>query len=214
MVEVKGQRVFKTMGKLAAGLVLLTWPGLILADGLETARQGLVAQKRGDHAQAVAKFTEAIESGRLGPANLALAHVNRGNSLARLGEVAAAIKDLKQALELAPDHPSGYNSLAWLYATCPLDRYRDGARAVELARTALKLGGMAWRPVHLDTLAAALAEAGRMVKAGEVQKEALKLMKKDETPPGVLAGAEERLKSYRQGRAWRDKEIGSQPPGR
>lgn|GEM_PF-2079089 len=211
----EGIPLLKTIGRVTAGLILLTWPGLAPAGGLEEAQAGLAAQRRGDHAGAVIKFTRAIDSGQLAPTNLALAHVNRGNSLGRLGKTSAAVQDLERAIELAPDHPAGYNSLAWLLATCPRGRYRNGARAVELARVALKLGGRDWRPVHLDTLAAALAEAGSPAEAVAVQEEALGLMKREAQPPEVLAGAGERLESYRRGRAWRE-ETGSraQPPGR
>ena len=201
----KGGRRSKRIGLALAGLMLLVWPGHVLAGGLETAREGLAAQKRGAHAEAVVKFTRAIKSGRLGRLNLALAHVNRANSFRRLGEVAAAIKDLETGIELAPDHPAGYNSLAWLLATSPQARHRDGSRAVELAGKALKLGGKTWRSVHLDTRAAALAEAGRMAEARTVQKEALELMKKDGSPTEIVAGARERLESYNQEKAWQEK---------
>ena len=53
--------------------------------------------------------------------------------------------------------------MAWIYATHPESRYRDGARAVELLRP---LAASADSDANLlDTLAAAYAEAGQFDEA-------------------------------------------------
>ncbi|WP_395744566.1 hypothetical protein [Prosthecobacter sp.] len=51
------------------------------------------------------------------------------------------------------------NSLAWLLATCPEDRVRNGVRAVEIATQACEFTN--WEDAAIiDTLAAAYAEKG------------------------------------------------------
>jgi len=80
------------------------------------------------------------------------------------GKYDKALAELKaeQAMETPPD-TWGMNALAWLYATCPDVKYRDGAKAIELA----KKGGDG------DTLAAAYAEAGRWDEAVAEEKKAI-----------------------------------------
>lgn len=66
------------------------------------------------------------------------------------------------------------NDLAWLLAVCPEAELRDGARAVRLA-TRLCPETTDCQPTYLDTLAAALAEAGRFDEAVKVARQALDL---------------------------------------
>ncbi len=76
----------------------------------------------------------------------------------------------RRAVEVMPDNAFVLNSFAWLLATAPDAGVRDGAEAVGLARRALAALGS--RPaLFLATLAAALAEDGRMPQAVEVARE-------------------------------------------
>lgn len=95
---------------------------------------------------------------------------------------------------------SALNAMAWLRATCPDERLRDGTRAVELAEE-LYSKGTTW--ARLDTLAAAYACDGQFEKAVETQKKANALLERKE--PGKkkdLEGQEARLKLYEQGKAY------------
>ncbi len=59
-----------------------------------------------------------------------------------------------------------YVARAWIWATCPDSRYRDGKQAVESATRACELTG--WKsPDELDTLAAAYAESGDFTAAAK-----------------------------------------------
>ena len=54
------------------------------------------------------------------------------------GKYDKAIAILKHNLKIVPKGYSGWSlaALAWLYATCPDEKFRDGARTVKLAKQA------------------------------------------------------------------------------
>ena len=56
----------------------------------------------------------------------------------------------ERSLELKPDNPHVLNNLAWLYATCEDQRFRDPERALMLAKAAAAISAV---PHILDTLA-------------------------------------------------------------
>src|SRR5262249_61888381 len=102
---------------------------------------------------------------------LASACYSRGWAWLTKREYDRAIADSDQATRLKPRDAAAYNGRAWLWATCPDAKYRDGERAVESATTACELSR--WNdPNQLDALAAADAEAGDVAAAGTWQEEA------------------------------------------
>ena len=73
-------------------------------------------------------------------------------------KVDRAIASYVRAIELDPKYAIAHNNLAWLLATCQEVKFRDPARAVELATKAVELeptSGQFWR-----TLGAAHNRAG------------------------------------------------------
>lgn len=80
-----------------------------------------------------------------------------------------ASADLAKAADLEPDNVRCQYSYAWLMATCPEGRHRDGKKAVEVAQRAYKLQK---NRATLETLAAAHAEAGDFDAAVRYQEEA------------------------------------------
>ncbi len=134
----------------------------------------------------------------------------RADALLGIGKHAEAIADYEKALKLQPEDSGICNNLAWVLATSPEDKIRDGKRAVKLATKACELTKYK-KPHILSTLAAAYAETGDM-------KDAIKWSEK-----GVELGSEEQkepltkeLKSYRAGKPWREmlpeKEEDDKPP--
>ncbi len=80
-------------------------------------------------------------------------------------------KDIPSGDELQRNgYAYAYNNLAWIMATCQDKKYRNGAKAVELAKKAISLSN---NIDFLDTLAAAYAEAGNFEKATTIQEEVI-----------------------------------------
>jgi tetratricopeptide (TPR) repeat protein len=96
-----------------------------------------------------------------------------GNAYLQKGDAAEAIDHYQKAAKLEPDDPWVMNNLAWIYAAAREARFRNGAKAVELATQASRILGR--NAVVLHTLAAALAEAGRFPEAVTTAQEALGL---------------------------------------
>jgi tetratricopeptide (TPR) repeat protein len=116
--------------------------------------------RAGRLAEAVGSYRRALH---LAP-DYAEAHTNLASALVATGQVDQAIASYQRAIDLAPDYPDPHYNLAWTLATSPVDRVRDGPRAVELARKACEMTDH--RSVAaLDVLAAAYAEAGQFDQA-------------------------------------------------
>jgi tetratricopeptide (TPR) repeat protein len=160
--------------------------------------RGVAYASKGDYDQALADFTEAI---RLAPAVAAL-YNNRGAVHASRGDYDKAIADYEKAISIDPKYVSAYRDLAWLQATCPDARYRNGKQAVENARKACDLSD--WRDwSDLAILAAAYAESGNFDEAIKWQNEAIEL-----APQSKRAACRSRLELYKSGKPYRKKPTG------
>lgn len=118
------------------------------------------------------------------------------------GQYDKAISDINKALEINPNDAEAYNNLAWILATCPDARYRDGTEAVELAQKSVDL---VLHSQNLDTLAAAYAEAGKFEHAITTQEKAIAQLKKEGDARESIDEFIEHLKSYRNHKPWREK---------
>ena len=126
--------------------------------------------KKGQDDETLAQFQRAVQ---IDP-KLANAQSDLGTLLVQRGRMDEAMEHYQRALELQPTNVSFLNNLAWVLATCPNPEVRNGARAVELAQKAERLGG-AENSAIVGTLAAAYAEAGRFGEAVRTAERALNL---------------------------------------
>jgi tetratricopeptide (TPR) repeat protein len=201
------------------------------ADDYTHFRVGLMHERLMQHAEAVAEFRKVIAEkpdhvqatyligsclARMGREPQATPYVRRalkldpthlaarrlmGSLMTRQGRYKEAIATLEAVLKEAPRDAVTANNLAWVLATCPDAAWRNGARAVELAKQACMI--TLYRvPMMMDTLAAAYAEAGQFEKAVDMAQQVLDVIR---AHPGVPTRDREfRLKLYKEGRAYRE----------
>ncbi|MCI0642050.1 MAG: tetratricopeptide repeat protein [Gemmataceae bacterium] len=117
----------------------------------------------------------------------------------RKKDFSQALANLDRALAIDGKLARALNSKAWLLATCPDDKIRNGAEAVALAKKACELTNNKII-VYLGTLAAAHAEAGQFEEAVRLQERALE---NAEYRRDWGEDAQDRLELYRQKKAYR-----------
>jgi Zn-dependent protease with chaperone function len=91
---------------------------------------------------------------------------------------AKTIKAYEQSIALAPGNPQVLNNLAWLYATCEVERFRDPKKALKLAEKAAEIEKS---PHILDTLAESFYVNSQFEKAVAAEMGALDLVTKNRT---------------------------------
>ncbi len=158
--------------------------------------RGAAWHDKKEYDKAIADYTEAI---RLDP-KYAIAYNNRGQTWDKKKEYQKALADYEKAAEINPNDVDALNGLAWRYATCPDASIRDGKKAIEFAKKAVKLSDSG---NGRDTLAAAYAEAGDFELAVSEQRKALedKSLSKDSRKE-----MEARLELYKAKKPYRDDE--------
>jgi tetratricopeptide (TPR) repeat protein len=111
---------------------------------------------------------------------------------------AEAIADYEKAIEMQKESPGLLNNLAWVLATSPDDKLRDGKRAIELATKASELTEFKAGYI-LSTLAAAYAETGDFESARKWSAESVKFGGEAE-----MEQLRKELESYRASKPWRE----------
>jgi Flp pilus assembly protein TadD len=98
-------------------------------------------------------------------------HRELGLALMNEGRVEEALTHFREVFRMRPASPQAMNNLAWVLATSPDPKFRNGPEAVELSEKAGKLAAEE-EPNRLGTLAAAYAEVGRFDDAVRVCEKA------------------------------------------
>jgi len=156
--------------------------------------RALAWHAKSEPARALADYDQAI---RLDP-DYTAAHANRGCLRHGNGDYGSALADYTHAIRLDPKLCPAYNNRAWLHATCPLEKYRDAAKAVKDATMACELS--AWKVCWtLGTLAAAYALAGDFDRAIHWQLKAIEL-----APESEKENFQARLRLYQEHKPYRD----------
>ena len=162
--------------------------------------RGVAWTTKGEYGKAIADYSQAVS---LDP-NYAYAYNNRGHAWENEGKYDEAVADYNEAIRLDPKYAEARDSLAWLCATCPNKKYRDGKRAVENATKAYQLdSGKSWSSIA--TLAAACAENGDFDKAKEWQAKAITLVATDKAAKDSdKQEMHNRLELYKQGKSYHE----------
>jgi tetratricopeptide (TPR) repeat protein len=139
---------------------------------------------------------------RLEPGKASSGYGLRGSAYTMKREYAKAVKDLEEALRLNPEDVEALNGRAWIAATCPIEKLRDGAKALAYAKQACETNK--WKnPYYLGTYAAACAENGKFEEAVRWQKKALE--DKDYDNRSGKNGRQ-MLRQFEQGKPYREQE--------
>jgi tetratricopeptide (TPR) repeat protein len=160
--------------------------------------RGKAWSRKEEYDKAIADFSESM---RLDPKYTFSIH-ERGFAWAIIGRYDKAIADFNTAIQIDSKDSASYSGLAWIWATCPDKKYRDGARAVEFATKACEIDN--WQFANrLDTLAAAYAEQGDFESAVKWETKATE-MKLPEWTYKTPEDLEKRLEIFKAGKPFRD----------
>ncbi len=113
-----------------------------------------------------------------------------------------AFRHLRLACQLAPNSFQVFDKLAWILATAPEPRWRNGVEAVKLAQRACELTDYRL-PESLGTLAASYAEAGRFPEAISAAQRAQSLARSLGRTQ-IVGLCDEWINSFRAGRPYRE----------
>ncbi len=166
---------------------------------------GSARLQQGKVDEAIPQYQKAL---KIKP-DYAEAEYNLGVALFQKGNVDAAIACYQRALEIKPNSEEALNNLAWLMATFPDARYRNGAQAVKYAERACELTHYQ-ETMMVGTLAAAYAEAGRFDDAVSTAQKACALAT-ESGQQQLLQKNQELLELYRRHQPYH--EAGKPGPG-
>lgn len=99
------------------------------------------------------------------------------------------------------DSHSAWGNIAWILATCPEKKFRNGQRAVTIAKKLVQENPN--DATNLDNLAAAYAELGDFTSAVNYQKKAIKAIANEEQVE-YKADFRQRLKNYQDQQPYRE----------
>lgn len=150
---------------------------------------------------AIRQFKEAA---RLKPEEIRF-HLHLAAVFEQQGNAPEAIKTYQDALHINPQSLPALHNLAWLLATCPDAKLRNGAAAVDLAERA---GKLAEKPgaIALTSLAAAYAEVGRFNDAVAAANRAIESAG-NAGEPRLAAENRNFLKLYLAGQAYHQEAL-------
>jgi Flp pilus assembly protein TadD len=122
----------------------------------------------------------------------------RADAYLNIGRQTEAIADYEKALKLQPKDQGILNNLAWVLATSPDAKLRNGRRAIELATRACEL--TKYKAAYiLSTLAAAYAETGDFAAARKWSAKAVEIGDKEHGE-----SLRKELASYQANKPWRE----------
>jgi tetratricopeptide (TPR) repeat protein len=127
----------------------------------------------------------------------------RADALLNLGRRGDALAEYEKAYKLQPHDYGILNNFAWVLATAPEDKLRDGRRALDMATEACKLTDYKADYI-LSTLAAACAETGDFASARKYAAQAVEVSPVDKDEPDRKDELKKELQSYKANKKWRE----------
>ncbi|HUO04334.1 MAG TPA: tetratricopeptide repeat protein [Candidatus Binataceae bacterium] len=164
--------------------------------------RGIACTLNADYDHAIADFTMALT---LEDPKEPLTYFARGNAFYAKGDREDAANDYQSAAQNLADSLASttgdadtLNAAAWILATCPEARFRQGVTAIGYAKQACDLTSRE-KSKYLDTLAASYAENGNFEPAVDAEREAVSrsLLAVD------IAAYRKRLKLYEDHKPYR-----------
>jgi len=166
------------------------------------AHRGVSWHAKEEYTRAIADFDEAL---RLNP-DYHWAACHRSDTWRDKGNIEAALTSYTEALRLDATCVSANRNVAWIWATCPDELFRNSQRAIEHATRACESTN--WKNAAcLDVLAAACSEAGDFTKAIEWAEKAIAI-----GLPGKDEEFRARLELYKSGKPYRQLSPNSAAP--
>jgi tetratricopeptide (TPR) repeat protein len=159
---------------------------------------GLVREAQGRMADALPHYGAAV---RLQP-SVTEYHRSLAYAYHESGQPDAAAAEYRAASQIEPDWSAAARHAAWVLATHPDPRHRNGTLALRLAKQACQ-ASQPPSPESLDALAAAYAELGRFAEATAVGREARERASAL-GHAGLAGGVTQRLLFYEARRPFRD----------
>jgi tetratricopeptide (TPR) repeat protein len=159
--------------------------------------RGNAFKAKREYDQAIKDYGEAI---RLDP-QWADPYFNRANTNKARRDYEGAVRDYGEVIRLDSQDADAYGNLAWILATCPDGKLRDGKKALEYASRACDLTN--WEsPYFLAVYSAACAENGTFNDAIKWQQIALESRQYEEEEGEA---ARFRLRLFKDGKPYREK---------
>jgi len=152
---------------------------------------------QGNEKKAIYHYNEALRSNP----NYAGAYYNLAKISANQGKTENTIILYRKALDCNPEMIQALYNLSWINATHENEKYRNGAKAIELAEKLSKITQYN-QPLALDALAAAYAETGKFDAAVFTVEKGLELAKQQGSKELAL-GLKKRLQLYQAKRPYR-----------
>ena len=97
-----------------------------------------------------------------------------GTVLVQQGRLKEGVEEWEKVLAIEPNNGNALSNLAWVFATSPDDSLRNGPKAVQLAKQALRISGDRI-PIVFRTLAAAYAENGQFAEAIQTAQQGIEV---------------------------------------
>ena len=127
----------------------------------------------------------------------------RGDTLLNVGRRGDAIAAYEKAIALKPHNAGILNNYAWVLATAPEDKLRDGHKALAMAIDACKQTDYK-EDYILSTLAAAYAEIGDFKSARKYAAQAVAAKPSRDAEPTRKDELQKELNSYTAHKPWRE----------